>query len=265
MNGLKGVTVLVTRPQTRALQLADIIRTMQGNDIIFPTIEITAPQDMTAVKRAIYSFNESDIAIFISHHAVEYGLGYLAAEKIIPSQQVRIAAIGEGTAKCLIQHGLRVDIVPQHEFNSEALLQHHALRHIEGKKIILFRGEGGRTLLANTLRERGATVIDAVVYCRRKPQIDMTQWWPLLTRQPIDIVVTTSHDGLLNLTEIFSQEYRDWLYRLPLLVISQRMLTMALQLGFQRENIVVATPSDQAIVATIAHWYLSRKIDGNAH
>jgi len=94
---------------------------------------------------------------------------------------------------------------------------------------VIFRGEGGRELLADTLRQRGARVEYAECYRRIKPQADTTP----LQQQHFDAVIVTSSEGLQNLRELLSADwpaFRSVAYFVP----HERIAQMANQLGVQQ-------------------------------
>lgn len=65
--------------------------------------------------------------------------------------------------------------MPEHGYNSEALLDLSELQHVSQKNIVIIRGENGRNTLANTLEKRGAKVNYQDVYRRDIPEIDCTE------------------------------------------------------------------------------------------
>jgi uroporphyrinogen III methyltransferase/synthase len=74
-----------------------------------------------------------------------------------------VAAIGPGTAAELARHGVRADVVPE-RFVAEALVE--ALEPVEvgGKRVLVARAAGARSVLPDALRERGAQVDDVALY-----------------------------------------------------------------------------------------------------
>src|SRR5690606_23076345 len=103
-----------------------------------------------------------DWAIFASIAAVEHGLPRVRSR----IGETRIAAIGAATANALRTAGVRVDAVPDRE-ESEGLLELPAFHDMTGATVWIVRGRGGRGLLAETLRARGADVAFVEVYERR--------------------------------------------------------------------------------------------------
>jgi uroporphyrinogen III methyltransferase/synthase len=73
----------------------------------------------------------------------------------------RLAAIGPGTARALLEHGLRADVVPARAV-AEGLVE--ALAGVPVRRALLVRGREGRDVLPDALRARGAEVEVLVLY-----------------------------------------------------------------------------------------------------
>ena len=190
---LAGVGVLVTRPAAQAGELVAAIEAAGGRSIVFPVIEISprSPQDVEA---DLASLTDPDIAIFISRNAVEHGLAW--------SGGGAIAAVGPATAAAIEAAARVVDIRPAGGFDSESLLEEPELKDVRGKTIRIIRGNGGRELLATTLRERGATVDYLEVYARRTPAYTTAEIAAIAQRiedREIRVIVVMSVESLRNL------------------------------------------------------------------
>lgn len=254
---LAGVGVLVTRPQQQADALCEKITALGGEAIRFPVLEIVDSKDTATLTHIIDCLDDYDLAIFISANAVQRALNLIRARRTLPDT-LKIAAIGRASARELKAQGCRIDLVPAERFNSEALLDMEEMRQVTGKRILIFRGEGGRELLADTLRERGATVEYAEVYRRVLPSADTGQLLHRWARDEINIITVTSNESLHNLVELVGKLGREWLRKTPLVVISDRMLQLAQELGIQAPVEVAAQADDDAIIEAILA--LTRKI-----
>jgi len=161
---LQGVGVLVTRPRAQATELVQAIEEKGGEVICFPAIEIV-PRDQIEIAKDAAALAAPDIAIFVSRNAVDHGLPHTAG--------AAKAAIGPATAAAIRSAGQTVEINPDSDsgYDSESLLAAPALREVAGKQVRIIRGSKGRELLADTLRERGASVEYLSVYERKLPTV----------------------------------------------------------------------------------------------
>jgi len=250
---LNGVGVLVTRPEHQADTLCQMIEELGGTAIRFPVLQIDDIDDTTHLYTQIDRLETFDIAIFISPNAVKKAVNIIQTKKTWP-ENVKIAAVGKTSAKALKDLGLKADIFPSKRFNSEALLSLEEMQDIEGKKVIIFRGEGGRELLAETLKERGAIVEYAESYKRSKPDADVSTLLRQWSRGEINIIVTTSNEGLHNLYDMVGQLGRQWLAKSTMIVLSDRGADLAMQLGFKHRPIVSTQASDESIVDALVEW-----------
>ena len=250
---LANVGVLVTRPAHQADALCLAIEDQGGNAIRFPVLEIAPSQDQQQLLRMVDRLTDFDVAIFISPNAVHYALNVINSRTKIPPQ-LKFAAVGLSTAKALRAQGRRVDIVPTDSYNSEALLALPELQQVAGQNIVIFRGEGGRELLGETLSTRGAQVAYAECYRRVMPTADIEPLIQLWKKSELDVIVVTSNEGLQNLYVMVGATARHWLLKTPLVVISERMTALAQQLEFEREPIIAHSASDEALLEALITW-----------
>jgi uroporphyrinogen-III synthase len=213
-------------------------------------LSIDEPQQPQRVIDIVRSLDRYDVAIFISANAVEYGMRFINAHGRWP-ESLTVAAVGAATARALYEHHRRVAIVPAGGFNSEALLTHADLQNMRGKRVVIFRGEGGRELLAETLRQRGAHVDYAEVYRRTKPIVDPQILLDAWRRGTVDAIVVTSNESLQNLFDLVGSAGQPYLQRTQLVVTSERAAELARQLGVTVPARVVTLVSDVAILATL--------------
>jgi len=201
-----------------------------------------------------------DYAIFISPNAVEHGLAALLAHGRIPDT-LKLVTIGKASATKMQQVlGREPDIYPVEQYNSEALLALDSLQsnRVSNKKIIIFRGCGGRELLATCLRERGAEVNYVEVYQRIQPVVEKAQldsiWGSLPLNNKPDIITVTSSEGLCNLLAIVKPQYQDVLLQTPLVVVTEKMRISARTAGFNNAIIVASKASNDALLDSVLEW-----------
>jgi len=249
MTTLNGMRVLVTRPAHQAENLCRLITEYGGIAVRFPTLAIVDCDDLLAIQKTLSNLEAFDGLIFISANAVNFALkansGKIARLKTRP-----IVAIGKATANALAMAGLCVDLLPENNYNSEALLALPEMQQIQGQQLLIVRGVDGREELANTLRDRGADVHYLNVYKRIIPSINNADIIASLEQNKLDVITATSGETLHNLLIMLDVAYHQQLFTLPLVVVSDRIKQIAVELGFKR--IAVAnSPSDEAILATI--------------
>ncbi|SFW28043.1 uroporphyrinogen-III synthase [Nitrosovibrio sp. Nv17] len=232
MNGaLAGIGILVTRPVRQAEDLAAAIRSVGGKPFLLPVLEILAVEDTPLLSSLIGRVEEFDIAIFVSPNAVA-GARRLMGKKWPPSRP-GFVAVGQGTARALREAGIHDPVVPAAGFDSEALLDLPLLQAVRGRRVIVFRGNGGRELLGTALRARGALLEYAECYRRARPASDANSPLHGSAREEIGAIVVTSSEGLRNLCDMAGSD-KAWLMRIPLFVPHARIVHTARQLGFER-------------------------------
>ena len=105
---------------------------------------------------------------------------------------------------------------------------------VAGKRVVIFRGEGGRELLGDTLRERGATVDYVACYRRARPKRDTQPLLRAWDNGEIDAVTVSSSEGVRNLFAMLGERGQRWLKRTPVFAPHARIAANARALGCER-------------------------------
>lgn len=244
---LGGLSVLVTRPAHQAEGLCELIAAAHGRPIRFPALEIRGPADKQAARAQLEAAGRADMLIFVSANAVQYAFPLLPDR--LP-MDIAIAAVGRATARALDEVGLDPTLVPE-QMDSEGLLALPALQDASGQSIMILRGNGGRELLAEALRERGAEVTQVEVYRRELPQRsggarNLVAGWDKL----VDVVIATSNAIFDNLVQMLGEAGLEHLRRTPLVVVSQRAAEHAIAQGCEAV-FVAASASDRDLLDTL--------------
>ncbi len=218
---LAGIGVLVTRPRHQASGLISAIESEGGTAFAFPTIEIV-PRASEVVRTEVRSLRSPDIVIFVSPNAVQHGL--------IHADSAAIAAVGPTTTAAIESAGKTVDIRSATGYDSEHLLLESGLANVDGMTIRIIRGGTGRELLADTLKERGATVEYLSVYDRIAPDYSADDLSELETQWrsgAINVVTIMSVESLTNLIILLPQWCNDQLRQTPLVTPAVRVIKEA--------------------------------------
>jgi uroporphyrinogen-III synthase len=251
---LAGKRVMVTRPAHQAEHLCQLLQAEGAVPVLFPVLEIVEPEDAAPGLDVVARLAEFDLAIFISPNAVSRALNLINARGGLPPQ-LTLVTIGRGSARELrALTGRQPDICPQGKFDSEGLLALPEMHEVADKRIVIFRGEGGRELLGDTLRERGAKVEYANVYRRARPQPDVERLRRDWARHGMDFICVTSGEGLRNLFDMVGALVQTWLRQTRLVLVNERLAQIARELGVVPSPIVAPDASDEAMVEAIKSW-----------
>ncbi len=235
---------MITRPLQQSASLSAAILQYGDNPIVFPAIEIV-PIDTVDIKKIRSPLADYDYAIFVSANAAEHALTYFSN---FPATLPAIA-IGHGTAKALKKYNIIAQAIPD-DHDSEGLLSLPILQNVAERRIIIFCGKNPRSFLRQSLQAKGAWVEEFICYARRCPLVESAIIKNLMLK-PIDIIVSTSSEGLNNLWCLWKNLAEEsWLQSKTWIVISLSMRTKAQQCGITK-IIVASGASDDAIVKAI--------------
>ncbi|MES1994414.1 MAG: uroporphyrinogen-III synthase [Pseudomonadota bacterium] len=256
---LAGLRILVTRPAHQAEGLCERIATAGGTAVRLPTLEIIPTTDTAAAQRALEAALEADWLIFTSANAVSHAL--VLRPDLLAHSSARIAAIGAATAHALRDAGRAPDRVPTGDYRSESLLNEPDLAAPIGQRMVIVRGVGGRTLLADSLRHRGAEVSYAEVYQRQRPVTPPEAVAERLSQPALpDALVFTSPEALANLFALVAEgPLRQALRAAQVVVVSAAMVKQAEKMDFGPP--ALQTIADEAaLMETLVRWAQQRAL-----
>lgn len=232
-DSLANHCVLVTRPQHQQAELISAFESHGAQTIALPLLQIAPPsagEHAATLRRSLLELDLFDTLIFISTNAVRAGVA--AIEDYWPQFPVgiQVVAIGPSTA-ALAQKLLCCEVaVAAGGVTSEDLLSSGLFDNLKGKRVGIFRGEGGRDTLAEGIRDRGGRVDYFEVYRRLTCDYTQDELEAVLSGKIPTALTATSGESLAALLALPLLEMP--LLEMPLIVPSDRVKELALALGF---------------------------------
>lgn len=242
---MAGLRVLVTRPAHQQQALSEAIEAHGGSVLQRPLINIEALRDDTAkqaLRSKIQDLDNYDLLIFVSNNAVRHATQWINDYWPQFPVGVTVLGIGPSTAKLI---AVELNCAVHHSpsgMSSEDLLQLPQLREVAGQRVGIFRGQGGRELLAQSLTERGAKVEYLEVYTRSDVSYAAAEFRADLKAFDVNVLTVTSSESLKQLAGLLlsdskvadnkTADNKANYALLPLLVPSARVAEQARALGF---------------------------------
>ncbi|MFL0811144.1 MAG: uroporphyrinogen-III synthase [Agarilytica sp.] len=239
----KLTRLVVTRPEKQAHTLLAKAKQEEILALALPVLEIKAVEDakqQEAIKTQILRFDEYQYALFVSQNAVQHAFTWLEDYWPQLPKGITYLAVGAKTEQAVAEQLARFgenDALASNTnsaMDSESLLQHPALQKVDGTKILIFRGCGGRTKLYRELSARGALVQQCDLYHRSLPK-DAQQALVAARLQPAsDLVALFSGESLANFYQLLTQACVQHWQEIDLLLPGERVVEQARSLGFSR-------------------------------
>lgn len=241
----------MTRPAGQSEGLSALIREAGGEPLQIPALEILDLADLAPFYSVADRLESFDCAIFVSRNAVCRALT-LIGDRPWPAR-LQVATVGAGSRDELAARGFAAVIVPATGSDSEALLALPEFSAVAGKRIAIFRGEGGRQFLGEALAARGALVEHAACYRRALPGASRAQLAAAWEKGVVDAVLVSSGEGLANLLEMLGGEGVRRLAGTVLVVPHPRVAGEAARQGLERT--IVAGPGDAEVAAALVAYF----------
>ena len=252
---LAGRRIIVTRPAGQAAGLAALIRDAGGEPLELPVIEIRDLAELAPFHAVADRLESFDCAIFVSRNAVRKAFALLGARRAgrpWPAH-LRVATVGAGSREELAAQGFADVIAPASRFDSEALLALPEFSNVAGQRIVIFRGEGGRRYLGETLTARGAVVEHAACYLRVLPVAGRAGLEAAWAQGTVDAILVSSGEGFANLLEMLGGDAPQRLAGIALFVPHPRVAGEAARQGLGR--VFVAGPGDAQMAAALVAYF----------
>ncbi len=189
-----------------------------------------------------------DLLVFTSPSAAE------AASRLMPLEELpegRIVAVGQGTARALRSHGAGHVHAPS-RMDSEGLLALPCMQQLAGKRVALVTAPGGRGIIAQQITARGGDLLRADIYERVPLPVSAATLNRLLALPEPVVLAVSSGEALESvLPQLPEALCQRWL-QMPVVVASERLATLAGQLGFTRTHVAEGPLPGQLVNAAYA-------------
>jgi uroporphyrinogen III methyltransferase / synthase len=197
--------IVVTRSREQAAEFVSALHDLGADVLTLPVIKIAPPTNKDSLKDVLLEVGTYDWLVFTSANGVnEYFRYFLAGfEDLRAIGNVRIAAVGPGTAARLKELHLRVDVMPEEALGVKIAKAMNKFEDIENLKVCLLRAEDANPDLPAALNELGAIVDDIAVYKTVAETEDITGAGVRLLEEGADWVTFTSGSSVEKFHERF--------------------------------------------------------------
>ena len=277
---MKSTALVVTRPSgqasalTEALQaaIASIAASYPEQDwqtpqiLALPLLTIVPKSDPKIAASIRSAMQTADLAVFVSPNAIECAMRLLGDDwQSIANRPVPIGVVGQSSYHALERHGIGTEAklptpiwMPGNpaQWDSEGLWEaiQNRFPSWAGRRVVVFRGDGGREWLADQLQAVGAQVEAIAVYSRIPLSESSPQWEKVLNANTDDALwILTSSEAVRHLGAVLKQQGRqDYLASASALCPHHNIASSANEIGFG--SVLECHSGDAALVKAAVTW-----------
>jgi uroporphyrinogen-III synthase len=232
--------VLVARPVGQAEATIEALEAAGLESVHVPAIEIHPAPTGGAFDTAVAKVVPGDIVVVTSANAARVMLQAAWRLEVDP-KLLGWAAVGEATSAVLVDAGL-TEVFVASEPTGAALARELPLR--PGDRVLVPHADIADRALAETLRDRGATVTDVIAYeTIEAPGTSRPLLAAALDDGPLDVLVLTSGSTARGLLALATEDDRARLLATPVITGGPTTFAVARELGF---DTVLQAPSPGA-------------------
>ena len=245
--------VLVTRPAGQATGLCSDLEARGYRARSQPLLDLVPLDNLGEQQQRIVDLDRYQHIIFVSGNAVDFAMSWIQASWSTLPEGPTWYAIGEATRKRLLKCGLST-VESATGMSTESLLQHAALQNVSDQRVLIVKGEGGRTRLHEELTTRGASVEELCCYRRQIPSMGEGELSDKLAHWLPGLILISSGEGLANMLTLLSPQESRKLLGVPLIAPSTRVAKLARGSGFSTV-LAAENASDAAMLQAVEDWW----------
>ena len=238
------MTPLILRPEPQATHFASLLRQAGHTPVVTPLLSMLPGAGLPELSHQLAS---AELVIAISAAAVEQADAALDTSGTHWPDKSYLA-VGNATAAAWQTCGVSAHYPD--DARSEGILTLPELANIQGKPLLILRGNGGREYLAEQLRLRGAIVSYCECYQRHWLALDGAQQFAIWHTAGVDSVMITSGELLNRLLTLLPQSASEWLHNLTLIVPSTRVADLVKAAGLPPPRLA-ANATQAAMLAAL--------------
>ncbi|OOF38350.1 uroporphyrinogen-III synthase [Rodentibacter mrazii] len=243
------MAILVTRPDERGKQLTDLLNQAGRVALHLPLFTFESGKELESLPGKLNRLKSGSYVFLVSKSAVDFSVKTLKEIGFHWREDLQYFTVGQRTAQHFSCQSERPIHYPIEQENSEALLALPQMQQLNGKQVLILRGNSGREYFIEQAEKRGATV--EIVECyRREPIIYNSDEQSSIKRSGVDTLVVTSLEILHALIEFLPENEQDWLKNCKLVTVSSRIADVAKSQGWQ--TVILSPKADnQSLLKTL--------------
>tara|TARA_Y100001968_G_scaffold61028_1_gene51824 strand:+ start:1125 stop:1925 length:801 start_codon:yes stop_codon:yes gene_type:complete len=201
--------IIITRAQEQTSEARKIFSQNGAEVFDLPSLVIGPPDDWRPLDDALEKIASFDWIIFSSANGVrnvEDRLKRIGLSLSEISKTIQIAAVGRKTASLLSDMDAKISFVPP-VFVADSLVENFP-QNQTGLKLLIPRVQtGGRSILSDSFKSRGAEVTEVAAYESNCPRYIPRDTIDALNSRKIDIIAFTSAKTVTNTVILFKKYF----------------------------------------------------------
>tara|TARA_B100000579_G_scaffold49602_1_gene34566 strand:+ start:279 stop:1079 length:801 start_codon:yes stop_codon:yes gene_type:complete len=201
--------IIITRAQEQTSEARKIFSQNGAEVFDLPSLVIGPPDDWRPLDDALEKIATFDWIIFSSANGVrnvEDRLKRIGLSLSEISKTIQIAAVGRKTASLLSDMDAKISFVPP-VFVADSLVENFP-QNQTGLKLLIPRVQtGGRSILSDSFKSRGAEVTEVAAYESNCPRYIPRDTIDALNSRKIDIIAFTSAKTVTNTVILFKKYF----------------------------------------------------------